>query len=117
MALSAQLEEPLLHDAQTAVNLIFGDHQRHQSADDVAEVSARKEEQAVLVTVLDQGLGFVVGWFLGDAIPNQFETLHGADAPNFSDDLIFFLPGFKPGSQLLPKGVCCVKEVLFLEDV
>src|SRR5512143_1904364 len=55
------LPQRLLEDGEAAIELLVGDDERHERADDVAELAARDEDEPLLVADLHQLLGLVRG--------------------------------------------------------
>src|SRR5579864_1908414 len=78
--------------AESFLELVVRDNERHQQPDDVAVAPRRKHDQAVLIAVSHDLFGLLVGGFARFLRAHQFNRLHGAEASYVADKLPALLP-------------------------
>src|SRR5438876_2295830 len=79
-------------DTEAFVELPVGDYQRNEDANHIVESSGGDGDEAVLVAILGDGLGFGVGRLAGLRVAHKFDGAHTAGAANGADQWPFFLP-------------------------
>lgn len=82
----------LLQNVQAAFQLLIGDDQGRQEADDLAPTAGVFYHQAVLGALLDDGGDQLAVGLLGLLVLDELQADHGAHAADVADDLVLFLP-------------------------
>src|SRR5579863_2416972 len=78
--------------AEAFLELVVRDNERHQQPDDVPVAPRRKHDQAVLIAVSHDLLGFPVGGLARLRRAHEFNRLHGAESSYVADKLPALLP-------------------------
>src|SRR5438477_6762062 len=81
-----------LYHTKAFVELLIGDDERNEDANHIVESAGGNGDEAVLVAILGDGLGFGVGRLAGLRVAHQFDGAHAAEAANVADQRPFFLP-------------------------
>src|SRR6266480_688649 len=79
-------------DTEAFVELLIGDDERNEDANHIVESSGGDGDEAVLVAVLRDGLGFSVGGLACLRVAHQLDGAHAAETTNVADQRPFFLP-------------------------
>ena len=85
------LRHGLIQNLEPLVELLIRNHQRDQMADDIAIASGRKHDQTLVITAPDDGFGQVAVGFGVFLVHHDLHAIHGAQAPDISDEGIFFV--------------------------
>src|SRR5438132_4363684 len=75
------------------VELLVGDDERNEDANHIVESAGGNGDEAVLVAIFGDSLGFGVGRLAGLYVAHQFDGAHAAQAANVANQRPFFLPG------------------------
>src|SRR6266478_2558935 len=73
-------------NVKTLVELLICDHQRNEDADYIVESSGGDGDEAVLVAIPSDGLGFGVRRLARLRVAHQFDGAHAAKATNVADE-------------------------------
>src|SRR5438309_1489412 len=75
------------------VELLVGDDERNEDANHIVESAGGNGDEAVLVAIFGDSLGFGIRGLACLRVPHQFDGAHAAQATNVADQRPFFLPG------------------------
>src|SRR5260370_10831776 len=117
-------------DAEAFVELLVGDDERDEDADDVVEGAGGDGDEAVLVAVARDLFGLGVGglaWVSrlarivsraasrGSGVADQLDGAHAAEAANVADEIPFLLPAAGAFFKTLAEGGGAREQTLFLD--
>src|SRR2546429_7628794 len=80
-------------DTEAFVEVPVGDYQRNEDANHIVESSGGGGDEAGLVAILGDGLGFGVCRLAGFRVAHNVDGAHTAEAANVADQWPIFLAG------------------------
>src|SRR5450432_2011580 len=104
-----------LDNVKAFVELLIGNHQRHQNADHVVEGAGGDEDHAVLVAILGDWFRLGFGGLAGLRVAHQFDRAHAAQAANVADQRPLFLPSACSRLEMLAEGGRARQQTFFLD--
>src|SRR5208282_371626 len=97
------------------VELLVGNNERNQNANDIVERACRDHDEAVLVAIFGDLLCFGVGGFTSFGVTHEFYGAHGAKAANLANQGPFFLPAAGAFLEMFSDGGRARKEAIFFD--
>src|SRR5205807_5005054 len=102
-------------DGGAFIELLVGDDEGHENADDVVERARRNGDEAVLVAVASDLLGFRVGGLARGGVANEFDGAHAAEAADVADQIPLALPAAGALFKLLADRERTSQQAFFLD--
>src|SRR3954469_13359421 len=91
----------VLEHVQGMVQRVIFDDERRLDADDVAELAPDADQHPSFASQASHHRGLCVGWFLGDAISDQFDADHQPQAAHLAKERHGFAQAAQPRHDVL----------------